>query len=520
MTIGHDLLVFKVDFEKAFDSVRWDFLDAVMEKIGFGTKWRSWISGCLHNARSSILVNGSPTKEFELHKGLRQGDPLSLFLFILAMEGLHSLTYDVIFFGECKVLGVGVSDTEISQMASIIGRGASKFPFKYLGVPVGCNMSRCVIWNAVVLGNLLTYFMSIYLMHVSIRSKLESMRSKFFRGADLNESKMSWVKWEKCLSSKKRGGLRIGSIYGLNIGLLFKWIWRFLTRPSDLWATIIRSIRGHNGGVFGNLNRRRKHSAWGLILSSINCLKDKGIDLLSLCFRKIGNGDTIRFWEDIWCGNAPLRTQFSRVFYLDTDRNGSIANRVSSSNFNWSNILRCDPRGGVDSSQFEALKLAIGNVVLTHQPDSWQWSPDVAVGYSVSSARALVDDNLLVAGSERTRWNRHIPIKVNVFLWRLYLNKLPSRVNLNKKGIKVDSTLCPTCGLDVETLNHIFFNCEMAKDLWLLLAKWWDLDVPFCDNISNWYEWLNDVRVTTKSRLILESVGGTLCGPFGTFGTN
>ncbi|GKA36061.1 putative RNA-directed DNA polymerase, eukaryota, reverse transcriptase zinc-binding domain protein [Tanacetum coccineum] len=78
------LMVFKVDFEKAFDSLRWDFLDLVMEKLGFGLKWRSWIQGCLRNNRSSILVNGSPTAEFEVFKGLRQGDPLSpSFLFWL-----------------------------------------------------------------------------------------------------------------------------------------------------------------------------------------------------------------------------------------------------------------------------------------------------------------------------------------------------------------------------------------------------------------------------------------------------
>ena len=83
------LMVFQVDIEKAFDSLRWEYLDEIMEKLGFGLKWRKWIFGCLMNSRASILVNGSPTPEFEIQKGLRQGDPMSPFLFILAMEGLH-----------------------------------------------------------------------------------------------------------------------------------------------------------------------------------------------------------------------------------------------------------------------------------------------------------------------------------------------------------------------------------------------------------------------------------------------
>ncbi|GJX36639.1 RNA-directed DNA polymerase, eukaryota, reverse transcriptase zinc-binding domain protein [Tanacetum coccineum] len=410
-----------------------------------------------------------------------------------------------------NILGVGISDEEISQMARIIGCGVSKLPFKYLGVLVECNMSRCVNWNAVthiftsklsfwkarllsvggclslikaVLCNLPTYFMSIYLMPISIRSKLESMRSKFFRESDRNDSKMSWVKWEKCLSSKKKGGLGIGSIYRLNIGLLFKWIWRFLTRPSDLWARIIRSIYGHNEGVLNDTNRRLKQTTWGSILSSVKRLKDKGIDLISLCSRKLGNGESTRFWEDT-C------TVLSRI-----------------------------PRGGVESNQFEALKAAIGNVFLTDQSDTWQWTLNVAAGYSVAPARVLVDDTVLEVGLVATRWNRHIPIKVNVFLWRLNLNKLPYRVNLDRKGIEVGSLLCPTCQLDVETVNHIFFICEMAKDLWSLLAKWWELDIPIWANISDWYDWLDDVRVAAKARSILEGVGGLLCGLFGTYGTN
>ncbi|GKD91180.1 RNA-directed DNA polymerase, eukaryota, reverse transcriptase zinc-binding domain protein [Tanacetum coccineum] len=296
------------------------------------------------------------------------------------------------------------------------------------------------------------------------------MRSKFFRGADQNDSKMSWVKWEKCLSIKKKGGLGIGSIYWLNIGLLFKWIWRFLTRPSDLWANVIISIYGHHGGVLNVMTRRLKQTTWGSIFSSVKRLKDKGIDLLSLCSRKLGNGESTRFWEDTWCGNSPLKTQFTQVYNLESDRHCSIANRIPLLHSDWCSALRRTPRGGAEMNQLEALKVAIVDVALTDQSDSWQWSLDVAAGYSMASARVLIDDTMLEAGLAATRWIRHIPIKINVFLWRLNLNRLPSRVNLDRKGIEVDSLLCPTCQLDVETVNHNFLSyCRWPIDLGLLM---------------------------------------------------
>jgi len=86
-----ELLMFKVDFEKAYDSVDLKYLDMVMVNMNFPTLWRKWIAECAGTAKASVLVNGCPTEEFTIERGLRQGDPLSLFLFLLVAEGFYVL---------------------------------------------------------------------------------------------------------------------------------------------------------------------------------------------------------------------------------------------------------------------------------------------------------------------------------------------------------------------------------------------------------------------------------------------
>ena len=65
----------KVDFHKAFDSILWEHIDSTMGYMGFGTHWRKLIFECLSTSKLAILINGSPSREFSMERGLRQGDP-------------------------------------------------------------------------------------------------------------------------------------------------------------------------------------------------------------------------------------------------------------------------------------------------------------------------------------------------------------------------------------------------------------------------------------------------------------
>ena len=108
-----ELMLFKVDFEKAYDSVDWGYLDTVMNKMAFSLLWRKWIKECVSITTASVLVNGSPTDKFPLQRGLRQGDPLSHFLFLLASKGLNVLTNSVVDNNLYTGYGVGTSNSVV-----------------------------------------------------------------------------------------------------------------------------------------------------------------------------------------------------------------------------------------------------------------------------------------------------------------------------------------------------------------------------------------------------------------------
>ncbi|KAK2445690.1 hypothetical protein QL285_016592 [Trifolium repens] len=118
-------MMFKVDFERAYDTVSWRFLEGMMSKMGFSEGWLRWMRACIFDSTMSVLVNGSPTVDFKVARGLRQGDPLSPFLFLIVVEGLAGLMRRAVDIGKfssrCNFLILSVRSYSL-QISGYSGR--------------------------------------------------------------------------------------------------------------------------------------------------------------------------------------------------------------------------------------------------------------------------------------------------------------------------------------------------------------------------------------------------------------
>ncbi|GKV36382.1 hypothetical protein SLEP1_g44522 [Rubroshorea leprosula] len=172
--------VFKIDFEKAYDKVSWSFLDYMMEKMGFDKVWREWIAECLRSNTVSVLVNGSATKEFSMSRGLRQGDPLSPFLFLMVAEALNGLTSAAVAKGYLYGVKIGDGELEISHL-----QFADDTIFMGEVTEDNIWMIKCIMRAFELVSSL------------KVICELDKIRRNFLWGGVGEGRKIAWVAWDR-----------------------------------------------------------------------------------------------------------------------------------------------------------------------------------------------------------------------------------------------------------------------------------------------------------------------------------
>nr|GEY55493.1 RNA-directed DNA polymerase, eukaryota [Tanacetum cinerariifolium] len=433
-------MVFKVDFEKAYDSVIWDFLDDILLKFGFGEKWRLWIRSCLKPSRGSVLVNGSLTKEFQFYKGLKQGDPLSPFLFILVMESLHISFRRVVDAGLFKGIKIGHS-IQISHLFYVD--------------------------DAIFMGDWCQSNIDTITRVLEVLKNLESIRARFFNGAEVNSKKSSWVRWKKVKASKDTGGLGVSRLFDLNRALMFKWIWRFIVQKESLWARVISALHGEDGKIGKTLSPKYT-LLWLSIVKEVEVLKSHGIDLLSYMKPIWGNGVNTSFWNVPWRGEMAFKVSAPRIYMLESMKGISVADK------------------------------------LAH--DRWSLSLNGLGEFTVASVRRVIDDNMLPTGNSKTRWIKEVPIKINIHAWKVKSDCLPTRVNMSRRGIDIESISCPLCNSIPESSSHLFFACNFARDIMRKIHRWWEVDNMDFVSYEDWLDWLGNTRLPIIKKRLLEGI--------------
>ncbi|GJV22037.1 hypothetical protein Tco_1371057 [Tanacetum coccineum] len=154
----------------------------------------------------------------------------------------------------------------------------------------------------------------------------------------------------------------------MNRALMFKWVWRFKSDNTSLWANFIKAMHGKDD-LLGKSIKSLFPSIWLDIIRDLANLKNQGIDLLGLFMKKIGNGLDTSFWEDTWKGDIAFKFLYPRIYALESCKKINVATKMAHDNLGFS--LRRTPRSGVELTQFNDMSNSLVGFQLPNMKDRW-----------------------------------------------------------------------------------------------------------------------------------------------------
>ncbi|KAL5566188.1 hypothetical protein UlMin_029352 [Ulmus minor] len=514
-------LALKLDMEKAYDRVEWDFIRNVMGKLGFSVGWTNKVMACISSVSYSFQFNGQKFGQLSPSRGLRQGDPLSPYLFLLCGEGLSSLLHQYEQAGRIQGLKCAMKEVlnlyeaasgqvvnllksavcfsprlpevEAASMAVLLGIPRVRCHEKYLGLPcfTGKNKQGIFssikdrVWNKLcgwkskllsaggrevlskaVIQAIPSYAMNLFKLPISLINELHRLCAQFWWGGDSEKRRMHWCTWEKLCVHKADGGMGFRDLRLFNRALLAKQAWRIHTSPTSLVSRVLQGLYFHQSSFL----EAKVNSSSSFVWRSI--VWGRGL-FMQGSRRKIGSGEDTFIYHDGWLPR-------DGVFKISSPR-----------------VL-----GELDKAEaILSLPLPRRNI-----PDSFLWHFDKSGHYTVRSGYWLATKSKSVPSSSTSSltswwkrfWRLRIPSKIRIFLWKAYHNWIPSLANLAKHGVPTQIR-CPICNETDDTTLHALWGCKILEPLKVLCDSFIRFKLPSqCD--------LKEFLLIANDRLSLENM--------------
>ncbi|GAU51627.1 hypothetical protein TSUD_140380 [Trifolium subterraneum] len=407
-------------------------------------------------------------------RGLKQGDPLAPFLFLLVVEGFSSLMRKAVKLNLFKGFSIGRNPVVISHLqyaddTLCIGEASVNNLWTLKAILRGFELAsglKVNFWKSGLIGvNVNPTFLSMACTFLNCR--LGSLPFKYL-GLLIGANPKSLSTWEPLLDHLRNRlcswrnkhislGGRIVMINAVLNAIPIFYL-SFLKMPSKVWKKVVRIQREFlwGGEVRGDKKinwNPAKASYWWKDICSLDVVVESKNWLVDSLERRVGNGISTSFWSTKWIGEAPLSVVFPRLFSLSNQKEGKVKDfgEFANERWNWSFACRRElfQREELLVAQ---LRVLLNPVTLSLEEDRWRWRPDPEGLFSVKSSY-----NILV---EELRVEEELEDEI---AW-----------NLEARGLILADRPweCMGCVGNVEVALHLFLHCPSAMLVWYEIFRW------------------------------------------------
>ncbi|XP_018465244.1 putative ribonuclease H protein At1g65750 [Raphanus sativus] len=322
--------------------------------------------------------------------------------------------------------------------------------------------------------------------------------SRFWWEKSATQKGIPWVAWDRMQFPKCQGGMGFKNLCKFNDALLARQAWRLVQYPNSVMAKLFKARYFKDSHILQASSKRYQSYGWSSLMVGINLLK-QGSRFI------IGNGKSVRLYEDHWLPTEPPRCatrMCNRQHLMVSDI------IVATSTFQHWNL---DTAQQLLNDEYFQLMLTI-YLPQTKIEDTLVWPLEASGNYTVKSGykREMMElgrqlpDLLPPRGDPvlKTKiWKLPIIPKLKHFLWRILTLALGTNTRLNTGGMSLDC-LCSRCSDAPETVNHLFFLCPISVQTWRSNQVTLGFSARFTDDLENNMEYL--LQLQSSSTLTME----------------